>query len=266
MKMDLPENAECEQRAVKIICAEIIPGNYVWPIWLLVSIVVGGLAAQGILHFLDGALRITPRSTAQNDIGHLPRWFTGWIVGVIERLFFTTAIGLGGVGPCMSAMLIWILVKGADSSQHYQPYRRTGRSGWFGSTLEAETGLSRNSWQPNISRGGNRVRGADLRKWLQRDNFHTVAHVFAQINTDGLASRWPSRIFRSAFGPNAGSAPQRGRFISKRSMVRQYQSGLAIRPITSYRSVRMRDVAGSNSSSRTCTRLTRPTTNRFPPI
>lgn len=123
MKMDLPENAECEQRAVKIICAEIIPGNYVWPIWLLVSIVVGGLAAQGILHFLDGALRITPRSTAQNDIGHLPRWFTGWIVGVIERLFFTTAIGLGGVGPCMSAMLIWYSLK---AQTHHNIINPTG--------------------------------------------------------------------------------------------------------------------------------------------
>jgi len=123
MKTEWPANTEREQRAVKIIDAEIVPGNYVWPIWLLVSTVVGGLAAQGILHFLAGALRAIPRSIGQNEAGHLPRWFTGWIVGFIERLFFTTAVGLGGVGPCMSAMLIWISLK---AQTHHNIMNPTG--------------------------------------------------------------------------------------------------------------------------------------------
>jgi hypothetical protein len=49
-----------------------------------------------------------------------------------------------------------------------------------------------------------------------------------------------------------------GRTISKRWRVRQYQCGLAMRPMTWKRSSRMRSVSRSINSSRTCTRFTSP--------
>ena len=56
------------------------------------------------------------------------------------------------------------------------------------------------------------------------------------------------------------------RIISKRSRARHDQCGLAILPTEKKRSLRIRSVSGSISSSRTWTRFTKPITSRLPPI
>ena len=63
-----------------------------------------------------------------------------------------------------------------------------------------------------------------------------------------------------------GLTSQSGRIISKRSRVRQYQCGLAIRPIEKKSSLRIRSVSGSINSSRTWTRFTKPMISRLSPI
>ena len=87
-----------------------------WILWLSISIIGGGLLAYFSLIGFGKLLKLTNTWKTSSDCGNdsdmVPTWFSGIIVGIAERLFFTVTIGLGGLGTgALTAMLIWTTIK-----------------------------------------------------------------------------------------------------------------------------------------------------------
>ena len=107
--------------------------------WLVTTIFLGllrqyitqkNLTARGVMIFLLDVLRgHTTDSTAR---GVMP-----WLTGVVERTFFTVAIGLGLSGGALAGMLIWVTFKYYVNWQ-----RRQGRPDLLDRYMEKVPGLS----------------------------------------------------------------------------------------------------------------------------
>lgn len=86
-----------------------------WPgvRWLVALLFawVGGYAVVGASkRAMDGWLRLPPKEPLPGNVRRLPPALTG----VIERTFFTVALGMGGsgaVGEIVAAMVGWIGIK-----------------------------------------------------------------------------------------------------------------------------------------------------------
>jgi hypothetical protein len=96
---------------------------------------------------------------------------------------------------------------------------------------------------------------------LRNKNHSPIEAPNTPARCDRITSEWNGAVHAEAAWKSYF-----GRTISKRSRVRQYQCGLAMRPMTWKRSPRMRSVSRSINSSRTCTRFTSPMMSRFSPI
>ena len=104
---------------------------------------------------------------------------------------------------------------------------------------------------PSWPRSGRRWRG-----WMRRERGRAPASALSSVifRLSVRCKQVPCRR-----GPRISAAMGHlGRTISKRSFVRQYQCGAAMRPIKASFSPRTRWLAESNRSSRSCTRFTRP--------
>jgi len=86
-----------------------------WAAGLFVSLVIGGLATSGLLDWIRK--KIKEKAKAKDEIceddykkffGH--RYFSPWITGTIERLFFTILVAFNVSGTA-TAMIVWISVK-----------------------------------------------------------------------------------------------------------------------------------------------------------
>lgn len=79
-----------------------------WAVGMAFSLVVGGFTTWAFLTWLRSHLNLGENPLGREAHGTLP--VPPWLTGVMERLFFTTIIGLGIVGAPI-AMIGWITVK-----------------------------------------------------------------------------------------------------------------------------------------------------------
>jgi hypothetical protein len=77
-----------------------------WVLMLSISLFGGAGLAQIVLSKSMQALKVKEDETL------IPSWYSGFVVGLVERLFFTVAVALGGVSGVIPAMLIWVTLKG----------------------------------------------------------------------------------------------------------------------------------------------------------
>jgi hypothetical protein len=84
-----------------------------WMIGLLFSVVVGGIATGLLLKGLRHWLGTLPKPRLSGDTKEVPPW----LMGAVERLFFTVLIGVD-VSGTPTAMIGWLALKLATNWNH----------------------------------------------------------------------------------------------------------------------------------------------------
>lgn len=85
--------------------------------WIAISLFFGLMVCELIVRLMWEILGIN-----RKDDKAAPWWLTGALMGMVERLFFTIAVALSGPGAVITAMIVWITLKGQT---HYNVFSAT---------------------------------------------------------------------------------------------------------------------------------------------